>query len=139
MPNMYRCCTSPSWLGLFCVEKGWLRGACQGTVSLLSQEKSGILGGVSQAVFTSVHKWVVAEEHMWQWKHSGGSLWSTQSRAICRHCLDHFTSKQVTTRTLQREISSGVLSGGVINDENKHVDTICANLILPNVISSTDV
>lgn len=31
-----------------------------------------------------------------------------------------------------------MLSGGVIN-ENKHVDTICASLILPNVISTTDV
>lgn len=46
----------------------------------------------------------------------------------------------MTVRTAWREnIRSRDFSLGVINDENEHVDTICASLILPNIISTTDV
>lgn len=46
----------------------------------------------------------------------------------------------MTARIAWRENKrSRVFSAGVINDENEHVDTICASLILPNIISTTDV
>lgn len=56
------------------------------------------------------------------------------------HWPNNFTSEQMIVRTAWREnIRSRDFSLGVINDENEHVDTICASLILPNIISTTDV
>lgn len=74
-----------------------------------------------------------------------GAVWRVLSRtswlnAMKSHWLNYFTSKQMTTRTAQKETKrSRILSVGVINDENEHVDTICASLILPTIISTTDV
>lgn len=85
-----------------------------------------------------MHSWNTSEVEMVAvWKVLSGTSWPNTMKS---HWLNHFTSEQMTARTAQRENKrTRVLSVGVINDENEHVDTICASLILPNIISTTDV
>lgn len=83
------------------------------------------------------HRDISEVETMAVWMVLSGTSWPNTMKG---HQLNHFTSEPMTTRTAQRENKrSRVFSVGVINDDNEHVDTICASLILPNVISTTDV
>lgn len=104
---------------LFRLREEWQAETHRDIPNLLSQRKSGHLGGCAEAALTPVDSWDTSEvETDDVWRVVAAVFWPNTMKS---HWLNYFTSEQMMARTAQSENkSSRVLSIGVINDENEY-------------------